>query len=138
MRFEYQVRPNSTFSAIFTAECGLRPVDFCQLFGGEAFKVYVRTLTANRRINSTARDFYSLYRLLKKLKRKLSFLFVGKGKRFNYEIAYRGIQPYFLHCGERLACFECKQGSDVLENFEVHFSLFGQGNYIVKRKFMYL
>ena len=81
MRFEYQVRPNSTFSAIFTAECGLWPVDYCQLFGGEAFKVYVRTLTANRRINSTARDFYSLYRLLKNLKRKLSSLFVGKGKR---------------------------------------------------------
>ena len=27
-------------------------------------------------------DFYSVYRLLKKLKRKLSFLFVGKGKLF--------------------------------------------------------
>ena len=42
LRFEYQVRLYSTFSAISTAECGLRPIDFCQFFGGEAFKVYKR------------------------------------------------------------------------------------------------
>ena len=35
---------------------------------------------------------------------------------------------------------KCNQGSDVLENFEVHFLLYGQGNYVnvVKRKFINL
>ena len=43
-------------------------------------------------------DFYSVYRLLKKLKRKLSFLFVGKGKLFIIYCSSRN-SPYFLHCG---------------------------------------
>ena len=33
---------------------------------------------------------------------------------------------------------KCNQGSDVLENFEVHLLRYGQGNYFFKRKFMYL
>ena len=36
LRFEYQDGPYVTFAAIFTAECGLRPIYFFQLFGGEA------------------------------------------------------------------------------------------------------
>ena len=82
--------------------------------------------------------FLFIVEVTEKAQKKAQFSFCGQRKAFHYEIAYRGIQLYFLHCGERLACFECKQGSDVLENFEVHFSLFRRGNYIVKRKFMYL
>ena len=48
-----------------------------------------------------------MYRLLKKLKRKLSFS--GQGKAFHHEIVLRGIQPCFLHGGKRLACFEMQR-----------------------------
>ena len=34
------------------------------------------------------------------------FSFCEQRKAFHYEIILRGIQPYFLHGGERLACFE--------------------------------
>ena len=47
-------------------------------------------LTGEFWINSTAWDFCSVYRLLKKLRKK---------KAFYCEIVSRGIQPYFLHGG---------------------------------------
>ena len=47
-------------------------------------------------INSTAWDFYSLYRLSKKPKRKLRFLFVGKGKRFIMELFIDEFNPIFF------------------------------------------
>ena len=45
-------------------------------------------------------------RLLKKAQKKAQFSFCEQRKAFHYEIVVRGIQPYFLHGGERLACFE--------------------------------
>ena len=54
-------------------------------------------------------------------------------------IILRGIQPYFLHGGTLgLSVLNYKQGSDVLEDFEVHFLLYGQGNNVFKKKFMHL
>ena len=54
-------------------------------------------------------------------------------------IILRGIQPYFLHGGTLgLSVLNYKQGSDVLENFEVHFLLYGEGNNVFKKKFMHL
>ena len=69
-------------------------------------------------------DFYSVYRLLKKLKRKLSFLFVGKGKCF---IIYCSSRNSTLFSSLRSAwpVLKCNQGSDVLENLEVHILLYG-------------
>ena len=43
---EYQVRLYSTFPAILMAECGLRPIRFCQFFGAEA-SAYVTGQQAN-------------------------------------------------------------------------------------------
>ena len=56
-------------------------------------------------INSTAWDFHSLYRLWRKFKRKLSFLFVGKGKLFIMKLFF---EEFKLICFtvERLTCFE--------------------------------
>ena len=69
-------------------------------------------------------DLYSVYRLLKKLKRKLSFLFVGKGKCF---IIYCSSRNSTLFSSLRSAwpVLKCNQGSDVLENLEVHILLYG-------------
>ena len=47
-------------------------------------------------MNSTAWDFYSLYRLLKKLKRKLGFLFAGKGKLFIMKLFFEEFNLIFF------------------------------------------
>ena len=59
-------------------------------------------------INSTAWNFHSLYRLRRKFKRKLSFLFVGKGKLFIMKLFF---EEFKLICFtvERLTCFELQQ-----------------------------
>ena len=66
---------------------------FVSFFGGEALvlslSLYHYQITGEFWIDSTAWDFYSLYRLLRKFKRELSSLFVGKWTSFslwNYEI----------------------------------------------------
>ena len=82
LRFENPVRLYSTFFAVFTAECGLAVISFLSVS-------LVERITGEFWIDSTAWDFYSLYRLLRKFKRELSFLFVGKWTSFslwNYEI----------------------------------------------------
>ena len=105
-------------------------------------------LTGEFWINSTAWDFYPLYhslkrlwlyRLLKKLKTKLSFVFffAGKGKLFIMQFFFAGDLIFFT-AESAWPVLNCNQGSDVLENFEVHFLLYGQGNYVVKRIFINL
>ena len=90
-------------------------------------------------INSTTWDFHSLYRLWRKFKRKLGFLFVGKGKLFIMKLFF---EVFNLICFtvERLTCFEMqpRQRRFCWILHEVHFLLDGQGNYSFKRKFMYL
>ena len=77
-------------------------------------------LTAKRRIlyKLDGVRFLFIVQVIEKAQKKVQFSFCWQRKAFHYEIVYRRIQPYFLHGGERLACFECNQGSDVLENFE--------------------
>ena len=90
-------------------------------------------------INSMAWDFHSLYRLWRKFKRKLSFLFVGKGNLLLsalWNCSSRN-STLFASRWSVWPVLNCNQGSDVLENFEVHFLLYGQGNNFFKRKFMY-
>ena len=76
-------------------------------------------------------------RLLKKLKRKLSFLFEGKGKLFTMKFFFEEFDLIFFTAESAWPVLKCNQGSDVLENFEVHLLLYGQGNYVVKRKCKY-
>ena len=75
----------STFSAIFTAECGLRPNHFCQFFGGKAFVCAVE-LPSNRRIldklDGVIMKFLFCVQVIEKAQKKAQFSFVGKGKLF--------------------------------------------------------
>ena len=80
--------------------------------------------------------FLFIAQVIKKAQKKAEFSFCGQRKAFHYEIVLRGIQPYFPHggaLGMYSAVLKCNQGSDVLENFEVHFLLYGQENYVFKR-----
>ena len=70
-------------------------------------------------INSTEWDFNSLYRLLKELKRKLSLLFVGKGKLFIMKMFFEEFNLIFFTAESAWPVLKCNQGSGVLENFEV-------------------
>ena len=111
---------------------------FYQFFGGEEFKYL---LPANRRILDKLDGvrFQFIVQVIDKVQKKAQFSFCRKKKAFHYEIVLRGIQPYFLHGGALgLSVLKCNQGSDVLDNFEVHFLLYGRGNYFLKTKFMYL
>ena len=98
-------------------------------------------LTGEFWINSTAWDFYLLFRLLRKLKRKLNVLFVGK-KAFHYEIALRLIQPSLFSSRRNawpvFCCFEMQPRQRRFGEFWGTDLLYGQGNYVFKRKFMYL
>ena len=71
--------------------------------------------------------FLFIVQVIEKLQKKAQFYFCGQRKAFHYEIVLRGIQPYFLHRGALgLSVMKCNQGSDVFENFEVHFLFYGQ------------
>ena len=62
-----------------------------------------------------------IVQVIENIQKKAQFSFCGQRKAFLYEIVSRGIQPYFLHGGALgLSVLKCNQGSDVLENFEVH------------------
>ena len=79
-----------------------------------------------------------MYRLLKKLKRKLSFLSEAKGKLFTMKLFFEEFDLIFFTAESAWPVVKCNQGSDVLENFEVHLLLYGQGTYVVEREFKYL
>ena len=74
-------------------------------------------LTAKRRIlyKLDGVRFLFIVQVIEKAQRKVGFLFVGKGKRSNMKLL---IEEFNLISFTRLACFECNQGSDVLDNFE--------------------
>ena len=65
------------------------------------------------------RDFDSLHSLLKKLKQKLSFLFVGKGKLFIMKLFFEEFNLIFFTAESAWPVLKCNQG-----NFEVHFFIF--------------
>ena len=73
----------------------------------------------------------------KSSKRKLSFLFGGKGKLFIIDCSSRK-STLFSSLRSVWPVLKCNQGSDDLENVEVHFLLYSQWNYVFKRKFVYL
>ena len=65
-------------------------------------------LPANRRILDKLNGvrFLFIVQVIERAQEKAQSFFCGQRKAFHYEIVLRGIQPYFLHGGERLACFE--------------------------------
>ena len=70
-------------------------------------------------------------------KAQFCFFFAGKGKLFIMQFFFAGDLIFFT-AESAWPVLNCNQGSDVLENFEVHFLLYGQGNYVVKRIFINL
>ena len=75
-----------------------------------------------------------IVQVIEKAQKKAHFPFCGQKKAFHYEI----VLLIFFTAESARPVLKCNQGSDVLENFEVHFLLYGEGNYFFKRKFMYL
>ena len=63
-------------------------------------------LTGEFWINFTAWGFYSLYRLLIKCKRKLSFLVVGKGKFFIMKLFFEEFNLFSSRWSACPVCFE--------------------------------
>ena len=110
--FEYQVRLYSTLSAMLRLNVVFGQFIFCQLFSGEAL-----VLPTNRRIFNRLDGMRFVFivpysgetvnvQVIEKARKKAQFSFWGQRKAFHHEIVLRGIRPYFLHGGERLACFE--------------------------------
>ena len=87
--------------------------------------------------DSTAWDFYAMYRLLRKFKIKLSFIFVGKWKLLIMKLFFEEFNLLFF-TAERLACYEMQLRQRRFGAFWGIFLLYGQGNFVFKRKFMYL
>lgn len=73
-----------------------------------------------------------MYRLLKKLKKKLSFFLAGKGKLFVIKLFFEEFNLIVLTAENPWPVLKCRQGSDVLENFEVYRLLCGQGITLLK------
>ena len=55
---------------------------------------------------------------------------------FHQEIFLRGIQPCFLHVGAH-GLLNAIKAAKFLLNFQVHFALYGQDDYVFEREFMY-
>ena len=89
-------------------------------------------LPANRRILDKIKIFN--VQVIEKAQKKFSFLFVGKGKLFIKDCSLKNS----LHC-RALGLFQkCNQGSDVLDNFKVHFLLYGQGITFQKEIYLFI
>ena len=65
-------------------------------------------LKANRRVLDKLNGvrFLFIVQVIGRAQKKAQSSFCGQRKAFHYEIVLRGIQRYFLHGRERLACFE--------------------------------
>ena len=74
----------------------------------------------------------------RKFKRMISFLFVEKGKLFIKKPSFEEFNLVFF-TAEPMVCFEMQPTSprSFLLNFQVHFALYGQDNYVFEREFMY-
>ena len=82
--------------------------------------IYLHSCDLNTQFDFTVpslRFFFFLKRLLRKLKRKLSFLFVGKGKLYIMKLFFEEFNLF----SSRWPVLKCNQGDNVFENFEVLF-----------------
>ena len=72
-----------------------------------------------------------------KVQKNAHFSFCGEREAFHQEIVLRGIQPCFLHGGAHGLFWNATKSATILLNFQVHFALYGQDNYLFGREFMY-
>ena len=74
-----------------------------------------------------------------KVQKNAQLSFCGEREAFHQEIVLRGIQPCFLHGGAHgLSVLKCySKSAKILLNFQVHFALYGQDNYVFEKEFMY-
>ena len=73
----------------------------------------------------------------KKVQKNAQLSFCGEREAFHQEIVLRGIQPCFLHGGAHGLFWNATKSAKFLLNFQVHFALYGQDNYVFEREFMY-
>ena len=66
----------------------------------------------------------------------LSFLFVEEGKLFIKKSSLEEFNLVFFPT-DLWSVLKCNQGSEVFAEFQVHFALYGQDNYVFEREFMY-
>ena len=98
-------------------------------------------LPANRRIlvKLDGVRFLFIVQVVEKAQKKARFfVFVGKGKLLIMKLFFEEFNLIFFTAEKAWPVLKCNQGSNVLENFEVHFLLCCRGNYVVKGKLMYL
>ena len=75
--------------------------------------------------------------VIEKAQKKAQVFFEGKGKLFIIKF-FEEFNLIFFTAESTWPVLKCSKGSDVLENLEVHFLLYGQRNYVAKRKLTYL
>ena len=68
-----------------------------------------------------------------KVQKNAQFSFCGGREAFHQEIVLRGIQPCFLHGGAHGLFCNATKAAKFLLNFQVHFALYGQENYVFER-----
>ena len=66
----------------------------------------------------------------------LSFLFVEEGKLFIKKSSFEEFNLVFLHGGAH-GLLNATKAAKFLLNFQVHFALYFQDNYVFETKFMY-
>ena len=72
----------------------------------------------------------------RKFKRMLSFLFVEIGKLFIKKSSFEEFNLVSSRWS-LWSVLKCNQVSEVFAEFQVHFALYGQDNYVFEREFMY-
>ena len=80
--------------------------------------------------------FLFIVQVMEKVQKKAQFSFCVQRKVFIMKLFFEEFNIVFFKV-DHLTCFEM-QPRHVMENFEVHFLLYDQGNYFFKSKFMYL
>ena len=68
---------------------------------------------------------------------KLVFV-LGAKKILECEIYLRGFRSCFLHGGALVLFSTATESAKFLKSFQVHFTHYAQGKYVIERKFMYL
>ena len=76
-------------------------------------------------------------KLKEKVQKNVQLSFCGGREAFHQEIVLRGIQPCFLYGGAHGLFRNTTKSAKFLLNFQVHFALYGQENYVFEREFMY-
>ena len=69
-------------------------------------------------------------------KKMLSFLFVEEGKLFIKKSSFQEFNLVFF-ITDLWSVFNATKAVRFLLNFQVHFALYGQDNYVFEREFMY-